>query len=1563
MANYPAGSASVEISPDFSNFVRELRNDLDRVRAEFTVEVDADTSRASRRIEELARGREARIGVDVDTGSAREQLDELTQARISEVEVRIEGRRDAQAALAELSEARLAEVQVRIEGREAAQAGIEELSQARIAEIEARVEGREEAQAALLELTQTRVAEVEARIEGQEEARAAMLELTRARTAEIVARTEGVEERRVQLDALARERIAKIRADVDTGGAEARLRQVDSSATNATRSLNLMSAVRFGGLAAGLTALIPILGGLAAAAGGIGAILGGVIGAGAVGGSGIFDAFKASKEATAGAGQAAKDYQSDLDRVSDAQQRVIDSQHNEQESLRRVEDAQESLTDARKEAKDTIDDLNLAVKDGALSERGAELAYRRAVVNLQRIRQQAGAGKATGLDVESAQLDVDRAAQNITSVRVQNQQTQRKAEEANTGGVEGSDQVQSAQRNLEQAQYASQQAGTETARAIRELARAQEEAAKSSNDAAGGTDKFAEAMAKLGPNAQEFVRAMQALGPQWTELRKSVQDNLFAGMGQAVTDLAHNQLPALKDGLGQIATGLNGAIKETLGGLDQLFTQLTQSGAMQAFIDGVNQALQGMAPFITGLTSAFFQLGTAIGPQLGPLFASLGAAISQMAGPLGQLGAVFIQTLVQIMPTLTQFISALAEGLTPVLPVIGRLLDSVGQALIPLIPTLSQIIQVIGNALVEAVNALAPHLPTIAKAFADILVAVAPLVGPLAQIIGIIAGAVAENISALAKALAPVVQAFAEGLRPVIPILTEHFQKLAPIFAQVAGILGQALARALETIMPVLPGLIQAWSDMFIAIAPLLPELFRMGAELLPILADILVRLAPLIIDLLRNFTDLANFLVPILIPAIQSLAEYTRTSWDIIRGVWDAMTGALGRLRDAFRDIINEIKEHWRGLISAVESPFTAPGTAVGRVFGSVLDKVGGNAEGGLIAGEGTGTSDSILARLSNGEYVINAAQTARYLPMLQAINNGTLPRFQSGGAVDAKNEADATVARRKMEEAIEAGKEANRQGDTEGARKYFDAAQTIGNRLRAAGDDSANRAATAPPAASTVVAPPAVEAAPTAPADTPAASGGSVVGAMAAVVGARFPGMTLTSGQRNTADYHGQGKAADFSDGTDDTPGMQSLASYIATNYPNSLELIHSPFNRNLKNGRDVGDGLATYGAPTMQQHRNHVHWAMASAPATPGSTSSTPGTAANSLGDYSSTGTYVGPSSVDTTKDLQEAKKDELPKEYSLPGVLGKAGEILGTGILSFFGLENSILGSGNVYNRGASEAVNFYTKKQQDEQPADPGFTAPTGTESSESQYGTTGPGAQGTQGTQAPAPAKHVYSPGGGAEQWRGTIVTVLQGTGRSAGLADRTVAQVRIESGGNPNAQNNTDINAKNGVPSIGLLQVIKPTFDTYKDPRFPGTQRDPEPNIAAALNYVDKRYGGAAKIWPTTAGYATGGYVRGPGTGTSDSVSIRASDGEFVVNAAASAANGDWLRAINAGTARLAPAPAGLGSRRASSVTNSRDHSVNFNGDMHVMDVDHLFRETDRWTSLQAQGALAAQP
>jgi hypothetical protein len=57
--------------------------------------------------------------------------------------------------------------------------------------------------------------------------------------------------------------------------------------------------------------------------------------------------------------------------------------------------------------------------------------------------------------------------------------------------------------------------------------------------------------------------------------------------------------------------------------------------------------------------------------------------------------------------------------------------------------------------------------------------------------------------------------------------------------------------------------------------------------------------------------------------------------------------------------------------------------------------------ATGGRVVGGGTGTSDSIAAMISNGEYIINAEATKANLGLLDAINYGKLPKFATGGLV----------------------------------------------------------------------------------------------------------------------------------------------------------------------------------------------------------------------------------------------------------------------------------------------------------------------------------------------------------------------------------------------------------------------------------------------------------------------------------------------------------------------------------------------------------------------------------
>ena len=120
-----------------------------------------------------------------------------------------------------------------------------------------------------------------------------------------------------------------------------------------------------------------------------------------------------------------------------------------------------------------------------------------------------------------------------------------------------------------------------------------------------------------------------------------------------------------------------------------------------------------------------------------------------------------------------------------------------------------------------------------------------------------------------------------------------------------------------------------------------------------------------------------------------------------------------------------------------------------------------------------------------------------------------------------------------------------------------------------------------------------------------------------------------------------------------------------------------------------------------------------------------------------------------------------------------------------------------------------------------------------------------------------------YKPSAGVEQWRATAKKALELTNQfTEANLNRLLMQMKSESGGNPNAINNWDINAKMGIPSKGLMQVIDPTFKAYAMKGFDKNIYDPMSNILAAIRYTLARYGSLERGWKGH-GYANGGFPK----------------------------------------------------------------------------------------------------
>jgi hypothetical protein len=121
---------------------------------------------------------------------------------------------------------------------------------------------------------------------------------------------------------------------------------------------------------------------------------------------------------------------------------------------------------------------------------------------------------------------------------------------------------------------------------------------------------------------------------------------------------------------------------------------------------------------------------------------------------------------------------------------------------------------------------------------------------------------------------------------------------------------------------------------------------------------------------------------------------------------VWEAFGKAALNVLERIMD---------RMLSMAIDSMFQSmfqPGAAGagGGGLGSFFQFLAGFLKfsgGGYVSGPGTSKSDSIPARLSDGEFVVNAAATKRHLGLLHAINSGRSVQMLAEGGMAGMSRA----------------------------------------------------------------------------------------------------------------------------------------------------------------------------------------------------------------------------------------------------------------------------------------------------------------------------------------------------------------------------------------------------------------------------------------------------------------------------------------------------------------------------------------------------------------------------
>jgi TP901 family phage tail tape measure protein len=121
------------------------------------------------------------------------------------------------------------------------------------------------------------------------------------------------------------------------------------------------------------------------------------------------------------------------------------------------------------------------------------------------------------------------------------------------------------------------------------------------------------------------------------------------------------------------------------------------------------------------------------------------------------------------------------------------------------------------------------------------------------------------------------------------------------------------------------------------------------------------------------------------------------------------------------------------------------------------------------------------------------------------------------------------------------------------------------------------------------------------------------------------------------------------------------------------------------------------------------------------------------------------------------------------------------------------------------------------------------------------------------------------SGGSGVDRWKGVVQMALRMVGQPAALMGITLRRMNQESGGNPTIVNKWDSNWQAGHPSVGLMQVIGPTFDTYAGrfrntgPFLYGVSVNPLANVYASMKYALSAYGSLMSAYGRAGGYRLG--------------------------------------------------------------------------------------------------------
>jgi len=330
---------------------------------------------------------------------------------------------------------------------------------------------------------------------------------------------------------------------------------------------------------------------------------------------------------------------------------------------------------------------------------------------------------------------------------------------------------------------------------------------------------------KAGNNALGVLGQLVAAMNQWVNSAKGQE--ILVTIFKALADIGRAALPIITS-LGQAFA----LIAPEIARIAQVALPLLAKG-----IDALGPAIAAVGPGLTNLISGIGRGIEAIAPALRPLGQIIGDSLGALAPLFESIG----RAVAGLLPGVQLFVRLLADGLARVdLAPLGAALGGILATVAPLLPVLGNLVNLIVQHLAAGLRQVTPALGQLVVAFSQGIQAISPFTGTIAQL-----GATILNT--------------------LLPVLAQ----LIPVFASLAGPILSALGDALTSIMPSVGLLVKSLGQVAIALAPILPLVAQLAAQvinsLVPALAPLLPQIAELVTRLVAGLMPAITPLIPII--------------------------------------------------------------------------------------------------------------------------------------------------------------------------------------------------------------------------------------------------------------------------------------------------------------------------------------------------------------------------------------------------------------------------------------------------------------------------------------------------------------------------------------------------------------------------------------------------------------------------------------------------------------------------------------------------------------------------